>query len=309
MRLRIGVMMSKTDLSKESKMKSTVKGQSMKLALLALSLSSSVGWAATQTGASTSVIKAQEVAPKKNYNDILIRHDATLTGPNVSTFDSHVRGINGEFQETSTINIENWSYLGYRFSKDFSLAAVAQYTYRPVLSQDITMRDPFIKAAFGNIINSDGFSLSGDLRAYLPTSRLSQDNKMVIGLRNSMGASYDIPGSRVSLGAATRIRLNTFSTELADKNQQDIYFYLGPSVSYKISNTVSAVVLYEMQAGHYLGTSLSSTGAVDVTDLQPGISWDVTPNLNLNPFVNFYTGGKILRESTYLGLNLSATLL
>ena len=47
----------------------------------------------------------------------------------------------------------------------------------------------------------------------------------------------------------------------------------------------------------------------DGTDLQPGLSWDITPNLNFNPFLDLKTGGNVNLDSTSMVFTLSWKLI
>jgi hypothetical protein len=46
---------------------------------------------------------------------------------------------------------------------------------------------------------------------------------------------------------------------------------------------------------------LNSDGA----DIEPGVSWDVLPNLNFNPYLSMQTSGAVGLKTTSVGMMLS----
>ena len=81
----------------------------------------------------------------------------------------------------------------------------------------------------------------------------------------------------------------------------DLELYLGPNVNYQISPTLLVTLLYEMRGSHTFGDKFGKLNSGG-TDLQPGLTWDVTPHLMLNPYLNLLTGGKVNLSTTTFGL-------
>ena len=66
--------------------------------------------------------------------------------------------------------------------------------------------------------------------------------------------------------------------------------------------------LYEMGASHTYGDDAGNLDN-EGTDFQPGVLWRIIPGLEVNPYLNIYTGGKINLATTSFGMTLSWMML
>ena len=109
----------------------------------------------------------------------------------------------------------------------------------------------------------------------------SSDSKPRRGLRIQQDSTYDVPGTRLQLGLYTYIRQNIFSESAAAG--YSLKLYARPYLNYQMTSTLAATVwtdliqLSQARADRFL----SMTNAP--IDIEPGINWDVTPSISLNP--------------------------
>jgi hypothetical protein len=96
--------------------------------------------------------------------------------------------------------------------------------------------------------------------------------------------------------------------------------YAGPNVNYQVTPTVSVGILAEFEAERYMGTATGYTpGPLGFTsdnganptplDIEPNLSWDITPTVNFNPYINMYPGGNFGLATSSIGFFFGAKLL
>jgi hypothetical protein len=88
----------------------------------------------------------------------------------------------------------------------------------------------------------------------------------------------------------------------------DIEMYAIPNVDYQISDTLVANVGFEMDARHSVGQPLNVLDSAG-TYLDVGVSWDITPNLNINPFIDMKPTRRFALDTTTFNAVLSLKLL
>jgi hypothetical protein len=169
------------------------------------------------------------------------------------------------------------------------------------------------------LVSHGDFNMLGDLRVYLPTAKYQQTNGEVFGIQTRVVPSYVIPNSRWTL-AAIFYHQWTFHSDKVDevdpyaKNAFDSEIYAGPNVSYQLTPTLAFTALYEFDAVQLantpVGTYISDTHSFNgYTDFEPGLSWDVTPNVNISPFLNMYPGSNMSLDTTSINVWFSFKLI
>jgi hypothetical protein len=196
-------------------------------------------------------------------------------------------------------------------------------------TSNVLLGDAYIKATHSDIgLKAGKYSLSTDARLGLPTSLRSQEFNKLGYLRATVVHGYEIT-PKLSAGLATLGVWHVYGNydnsirgkkaNLAAKADPTSIFsaaamnprfevYAGPSLEYAVSEKFKVGLLYEMSAVQT--TKMDLTDFVrDGTDLEPYISWDITPNLNFNPFLDFKTGAKVSADTTSLGAIITWKLL
>jgi hypothetical protein len=78
-------------------------------------------------------------------------------------------------------------------------------------------------------------------------------------------------------------------------------------VTVQLMKGLAINVLYEINGSHTLGTPLGFR--TDSVDVEPGLMWEPTPNLMLNPYVRLYPWNSPSLQATAMGLFVSWKLL
>jgi hypothetical protein len=221
-------------------------------------------------------------------------------GPSLGAASSLQPTVSGEPDPERPILLKNFLTAGYRLSEDVVASATLHWLHRPVHGQDLSFRDPYLRVAHQGLINSGGLVWYADARAHLAVSAFSRESDLLAGFQTFQILTYQVGTSRLSLGAYGSARYNVYGPQ---GSGNDLELYLGPNLAYQLTPTLSFSVLYEMGMSHAFG---EPPGRMfnDGTDLQPGINWDVTPTLMINPYLNIYTGDKVTLDSTSLGMTL-----
>jgi len=167
------------------------------------------------------------------------------------------------------------------------------------------LHDPYLRIALNSIAHTENFNLYADARLHLPVSTVSQDADRKSGFQFFQVSTYQVPDSRLAFGLYTSERINFYGPK---GYGPDMALYLGPNLAYTVSPSVALICLYEMGASHQYGDESWALGN-DGTDLEPGVSIDLTPRLNVSPYLNLYTGNRVSLQSTAIGMTLAWKML
>lgn len=228
-------------------------------------------------------------------------------------YGSSVTSLNrfqtGPYKQKDTNRLtffKNFLTAGYDISDHYAFAVTGYFTYTPSApNQQFAMQDPSVRIANNSILSIGGFNWYGDARVHFAVSDASRYNDLLVGFQNFNYFSYSIENSRFSPGLYASVRYNHYG-KLGVGNDVDLY--VAPSLNYSLSDNVALTFLYEMGASHTYGDNV---GVLDNegTDFQPGVLWHVTPNLEVNPYLNVYTGGKVSLDNTSFGMTMSWMML
>jgi hypothetical protein len=128
---------------------------------------------------------------------------------------------------------------------------------------------------------------------------------MTFAIKTTPNVRYLIPQSNFKVGAWTEAK-----SYLGVTQGKAFKLYAAPYVGYSLSDSLALNVGYEMEADHYPIPGISSLDFKSYqTDLQPGVVWNITPHIMVNPYVQLFTGNKVTLDNSALGAVISATLL
>jgi hypothetical protein len=277
-----------------------------KITALVLATSWVAGSAFGATPSSSAATSTSSAAPKLidklTVSYLNVFYGASITDPAAST---QPNTDTGEARGGSPIFMKNYVSVGYKINDRVTLAPVLYWTYQPVRGNDLTLKDSYLKLGHSKVLSIGNFSMAADVRLAAPTSTVSRDVGRIGYLMSKQVSSFEIPKSRFTLGLTTYGMVHAYS-KAAGKQMTE--FYAGPSVDYTITPTLRAGLLYEAAAAHTYGqgaTAMNNLG----TDLEPNVSWDITPNINLNPYIDLKTSQGIKAETTSIGAVFSWKLL
>jgi hypothetical protein len=283
--------------------------------------------AAPATTASAPTAAPQSVADAKAddsstwFSKVGLRWDGVLYGPgvtNINTYQPDLYNKNSYGLPTQTpVFIRNAIGTTYALPGNWIAGATLRADIMPTyIGRDYAIDDSYVRIMNPKLVSHGNFNVSGDLRLYMPTSQASRTTGQSASVTTQFIPSYNFPGTRWSIGAI--LRQQSYSHySWANSNAMDTDAYAGPNVNYQITPKLAAGILYEFEAVHYYGTgafnfttqNASNPGIMTPTDVEPNISWDITPNINFNPFLNMYPGGKFSLDTTSFGFFFGAKLI
>lgn len=225
-------------------------------------------------------------------------------GPSIGTPSSLEVNSKGVVDPGLPQQMDTMLVLGYKLSENVSVGPFVEFHYRPVFGQDIQMNEPAILVRDRKIFASAHVVFGGDFLLFSPgASPWSRQTDFLTGGEAIHITTYTI--GNLTLGLYGFFRANAFGSYVPGTPQYDLRIYGAPNLSYNLTRNVQFTVWNDLVSlRHFLGTS----GLVnDPIDVEPGINWNVTPYLSLNPYVNIYSETPTLR-AMYLGMVLTGTI-
>ncbi len=250
----------------------------------------------------------EKVAEKIQFN-----YAGEFSGPSPARIDENFSTPGSDGQPQGSANLRNMIGLGYRINKEWVAGATADFLFQPWNpTAAFVLRDPWARIGTSKLVSYKSFTMSGDLRAYVPISNASQSKALFTGVRNTLFSLFEVPNTRVSFGHYSFIRGNIYYADgvLKDGNVQGTYFdsYLAAHLNFQVSPAVQLTLWSDV-----VSPCLSRTGAwdpfgVDLFNIQPKVNIDVTKWLTLTPYVKFYPTN-LSWYSTSINLDITANFL
>lgn len=283
-----------------------------RLRLLGTSLILFTGSAWAVTTPSTSVTDTRTVAPQL-LDQLTASYFGVFSGPSLGSLSYYQPDDQGHILEApaNRVVLRNSLSLGYKVTPDVVAGVIGNFNYYPVpvfSGNSFEIADPSLRLSHGKLIQQGNFNLGADLRALIPATQRTRDRNIVTSIRAMQSSTYQVPETQFSLGAYSFAKAYIYG-QGAPEDSMNLEAYLAPFVSYQFSNTVTMNLTYEMNAMHRRNQSITSWSSKDPTDLNLGLSMNLTPTVNFNPWIEIFPGGKINLDATQLGAYLSARLL
>jgi len=206
---------------------------------------------------------------------------------------------------TSPQGVESLITTGYKINKNLMLGAITHFTYYPFLNPigsdtRFQMLDPILMLSQSDIINRNGFKLSARLHVFLPLSKddILLQQHLATAISPTLIINYDVPHSSLSLGIYGYVR-GYIPNGDANADANSYKLYAAPNASYQISRTLAATLWVDLvQAVRTQNTGFISGMQNGPVDIEPGINWDITKNISINPVINIYPGNPTLAATS-----------
>ena len=229
-----------------------------------------------------------------------------LYGPSIKNPSSFIPTSSGDPDLMRPIFMKNFLSASYGIDQNWAITATAYWWYRPVLGQSLTMQDPFVRVSDASVFHTKwGMNLYSDVRVHMGVTAPARAANYITGFQNFNYLTFQPDNGRFIFALRASERYNVFAKK---GYGTDAEFYLAPEVNYRVSAKFAATLLYEMGADHQYGDRMSYY-TNDGTDLEPGIEWDPTPDIVVNPYLTVLTGGKVNLASTSVGMFFSWSFL
>jgi len=212
----------------------------------------------------------------------------------------------GSLDNSSPQGFENVITAGYRHDKNTFIGAVGHFYYFPSQTpvgqnQNFQLLDPALAFFKNNIIDSKEFSLSVRLYTFLPLS--SFDYLLSKNLAGAVSPTailnYQVPNSQLSVGLFTYIR-GYIPTSNTPDDARAYRIICAPMANYQLTNTLSATLWIDLvQSTHYRNSQGYLSFDNLPVDIEPGLSWNITPNISINPILNIYPSNPSLAATSF----------
>lgn len=276
---------------------------------------------AAANGSATSVASAatSKAAAKKEI-PINLKYTLDLYGTQLTDITSDETTDNAIDAKTAIV-LRHRPELKYTVNKDLSASLIPDFNTQltdPMAddSRGFSWNDSYVKISRGNLaaasVKGNNITLNSALRLYAPTSKGSRDNKTVGSAQLWMNPTVQFGKSAFSLDlynfAQYYVQTEKFSPKSGSPLTQ-MRFYTAPQLNYAFNDNVSAYVLYDnIVKFNTLGqpeNSYSPTSSQ--SDVEPGMSIQVSKAVNLSPYINWYTNQSI--KTSTINLNASIDLM
>ena len=259
-------------------------------------------WASTDSFNTTGpgdAIETSTTNEEDSSSPIVLNYTNVLYGPSLKNPSSYQPQTDGNPDLSRPVYMKNFLSATYGINENWAITGTGYWLYRPVLGQQLILQDPFVRLSDASVFRTKwGMNLYSDARVHFGVTSESRSADFYTGLQNFNYLSYQPDEGRFVFGLRASARYNFFGRR---GSGNDTEFYLAPEANFRMAPKWALTLLYEMGASHLYGDPNDRVGN-DGTDLQPGIEWDPTPDIVVNPYVTMLTGGKVNLSSTSVGM-------
>jgi len=268
--------------------------------------------ASRSNAAETETVAEAEAEPDSNVssavdqfvNPISINYFGLLFGPSLGKMGMLQSTVDGQVDPDAPVELRNFLGLGWNITNALSLTGTLYWAAMAQSTQPLEFRDPFIKLAHNSVFNWGGFNLYADLRVHFPISWGSRNADMLASVQTFQMLTWAAGNTGITLGLWGSLRGNYFGSQGVGSA---VEAYVSPNVTWQMSEKLGLQILYQINASQEVGSREGMT--TDDVNIEPGLVWDITQNLMLNPFVRFHPYNGISPNNTSMGLLLNWTLL
>jgi hypothetical protein len=173
---------------------------------------------------------------------------------------------------------------------------VVNFYFNPISGTGQTlfnMSDSGVRIGDKQIYHSEHLNFMADLRVMAPLRPSYRANDEQVDIQSLQVLSWDVPKTKWNLGVLGFHYYQLYGSGVPIKNPmmanapRDLTMYIAPNATYQFAKTVGATLFVEFYPYHVLNRSWFEF-ASDPMDIAPGISWDITPTINVNPQLLMY---------------------
>ncbi|MBI3535439.1 MAG: hypothetical protein HY072_08170 [Deltaproteobacteria bacterium] len=261
------------------------------------------GYSDTQTTtAATSEAKAPSIKDTMSITYVNQFFGPAVTNP----FSGMQPDVNlGRGSQNAPLGLTNWLGIAFKLNQypNIALEPVIKFELLPVREHDFTMKDPYLKLKHTKLVNIGNFNLYADLRLVPGVTTASRTKNLVGSVISKQVASYDIPDTKFCISSTTVVVASFYSGYAVGK--PDLIVDVSPNVSYSLLPNLTVDLSYALETAHVRGATFSNQ---DIT-LDPGITWDITPTVQFQPYLDFKLNKRVALDTTTVGFFFTAKLL
>ncbi len=203
--------------------------------------------------------------------------------------------VDGTLDPTSPSMLENLITGAYKINKNWMVGAVGHFYFFPWSDptgggQRVQLLDPVVFISRPGLINSQGFRLDTRLTFQLPTSKFDAlvPRNLATAVSAVFNARYEVPSSKLTLGTFGLIRGYVPSGDTLP-TAPTYALTAAPYANYQLTSNLQATIWIDLVQATRSPRSGFISGLQNAPiDIEPGISWDITKNITINPVLNIY---------------------
>lgn len=245
------------------------------------------------------------VADQKSFLDkAVLSFKGVYAGPSLGAPNGYTADGKGVLNKKGQ-TLDSTLKVGYTVGPDLVAGVGINFDLLPFANQGASLKAPHLLLESKNIVTTKQFKWTGDLRFYLPVGDRAAMNATRFGARTTQTISYKLTPS-FSIASENMIRAWSFGS-FGTGSRSDLELRVSPFASYALSDSWSATVWSDLLV---MDHPLGALGGLQprLANLQPGVRWDISKNVNINPFINLIPGNMSIDTST-VGFVLNARMI
>jgi hypothetical protein len=279
-------------------------GQAVGAALLLAGLGADFASAEDVVGASS--ISTQERSFLDQMSEVTtLTYSGVYRGAPLGNLGSTLQPkVNGDLDETSPQSIENLVTAGYKINKDWMIGVLGHFYYFPIgnpvgTGQDVQMLDPALIINKSNLFTYGNLKINGRFTAQAPLTSADYlvPNELASAMTTTFISTFEVPNTSLTLGIFSYIRGYVPTSDALD-TVRTYKLYVAPNANYQLTQNVALTLWVDLvQASRYGGSGIVNL-ANDPIDIEPGVNWDITKNISINPIINIYPSNPTLASTS-----------
>jgi hypothetical protein len=237
---------------------------------------------------------------------LAVHYWGKYSGPSIGAFDNTTPDFWGSPGSVPQIIDDNLT-VGYQISPRLRPGMGIPFNILPAKQAGVQLKPLYIGMVNAKVLEpGSNWSLDMDARFYLPIGDVAAAQDVITGFRTSQFLQYKLPGSRWTVGSSSYIRAWVYGSH-GHGFRNDWEIYVSPFAFYRINPSLVATLWLDvLQLGHAHNTAGGFTNLP--MDIQPGIKWEITPKVSVNPYLNIIPQS-ISLNSMSLGMVMNAVVL
>jgi hypothetical protein len=220
---------------------------------------------------------------------------------------SYQPSSDGTLDVTSPQVFDTTLTTGYRLSKNSFAGVVNHFKYYPVGNpvgngQTVHLMDPILYVSRSKLVDYKGVVVDGRLTAQLPLSSKDglQANHLASAVSAVFNTHYDVPTTKLTMGLFGYLR-GYIATAQSPLDAPTYKIYLAPYANYQLTKKIAATLWIDLlSATRRAGSGFFSGLTAGEVDIEPGLNFDITDNISINPVLNLFPGHLTLASTSVM---------
>jgi hypothetical protein len=254
--------------------------------------------------ASQPVLAQEENEPENT--PVWFNHYSLIQGPSLTRPSAYQPDFSGAPDTSRPVAVRNFTTLGMDLNDSQGLAGTVSWAALAGEQGGLLLRDPSLRAYESRLIDSGIFRWHGDVRLHFGIGPESRQADRLFSIQTFHALTLYDPGSRFWGGLWLSARWSQFGAQGVGPIWE---FYIAPNLHYQAGRKVSFSLSVEENSGLWAYESTPTYYSSDPWYVETAIEWQVTPNLEISPALNYPLTPEARASSLSGSLGISWTLL